>query len=855
MRLAIRALARTPAFTAIAILTLAVGIGANTAVFAIVDALVFDPIRGSTYEHVRRLSMRDVVTRRGAPVQIPDYEALVADRPEGVEAIAAIDEAGGGLVQIPGRADRLSGWRVSGQFASVFQVPARLGRWISDEDNLGGVMDPTRTVGGLEQRIVRGRVGADVAVISYRLWRDWFRESPEVVRTGTITVAGTSRRIVGVAPAGFQSSVDVWTPFGARRLLTRDELDVIREASRRMRPNREPPEPQQPGVTVYWRPHDSANLTEVHDRMTAIVQARPATPDSPTGAMTSSPLRGDDRNVRAGYLVLGFAALIFVAACANLGNMLFARAAEREGELAVRFALGASRAGIFGLLLGEALLICMVASAAGLALAAAALQLFADAFPSFQITRWQRVPLDFAIDWRVVVYAVAAGLIATALVGAGSLWRSSRVSLLTRLASSGPAVVARTEGRTLRTLLTSVQVTAAVLLLITTGMLLENTSRRLNRRLLFDTGSLVSARIELPESYDPSRGAHFYSALLERVRGIEGVASAALADALPAGEAPSPSRGISNIRAEPPSGGLSGNPRRFNGQWIRVSPEFFEALGMRVSRGHDFRDVDRAGSEPVAIVTESLAARLWPGEDALGKRLACCRDAPYRRVIGVVPDPIGAEVRTPSLNMADAMQELSGDTGEGVFVFLPAAQHYSPDMLLVVRSQRPGFDLEPLRQAVVALDPAVPVFDAGPVAATQFVRGTSDRAVRVLAGALGAAALGIAVFGVYAIVSYFVSRRAREFGLRLALGATRGQVVKLVVDYAIHVVLIGLLPGVLLASLGTRYFQAELRDVHPNGLMAWVAVPLMMLIAGVIAAYLPARRAAQVDPYRALKEL
>jgi ABC-type antimicrobial peptide transport system permease subunit len=156
---------------------------------------------------------------------------------------------------------------------------------------------------------------------------------------------------------------------------------------------------------------------------------------------------------------------------------------------------------------------------------------------------------------------------------------------------------------------------------------------------------------------------------------------------------------------------------------------------------------------------------------------------------------------------------------------------------------------------VAALDPAVPVFNAGPVDATQFARSASERAVRLLAGALGLISLGIAVFGVYALVSYFVTRRAREFGLRMALGSSRAQIVRLVVDYAVHIVLIGLLPGVLLASLGTRYFQAELRDLHPNGLTVWVTVPLLMLMAGIIAAYIPARRAARVDPYRTLKEL
>jgi hypothetical protein len=247
------------------------------------------------------------------------------------------------------------------------------------------------------------------------------------------------------------------------------------------------------------------------------------------------------------------------------------------------------------------------------------------------------------------------------------------------------------------------------------------------------------------------------------------------------------------------------------------------------------------------LVTDSAAKRLWPDEDPLGKRLACCGATYLRRVIGVVPDPVGARDRAPTLNVGEAMSQLSGDNGQGIFVFLPAAQHYSPTMLVVLRSDAPRAMEQPLRNVIAAIDPAVPVFSAGPVNATQFARTGSEKSVRLLAGALGFIALAIAVFGVYAVVSYFVSRRSREFGLRLALGSTRRQIAKLVVDYAIHVVLVGLLPGVLLASWGTRVFQAELQGLHPNGLTVWIFVPILMLAAGVVAAYVPARRAAKVD--------
>lgn len=844
MRFALRSLTRTPSFTAIAILTLAIGIGTNTAIFAIVDELLFRPERDTPPEGVYGLG----------EVQIPDYETLAANPPAGVSAIAAYDWSVG-LLQIPGRAERVEGRRVTGGYGPVTGVRAQVGRWISDDDNVGGVVDPLITRSGITQASVFGQLGMDVVVISDRIWREWFNASPDIVE-GTVTLDHKPTRVIGVAPRGFGIGADIWTPFGRRRLLTREELEKQRRPGWKGRPS----EPQQPRMMVLLRKDPDASTTVIYNRLNAIVAARPARADMPTRTFSeprSRPRPGDNRLLTTGHTILGFAALIFVAACANLGNMLFARATEREGELAVRLSLGATRFGVFRLLLSETIAICAAASVVGLLFAAAVLYWFADAFPTFKMSSWRQVTLDLSIDWRIASYAAGAGLAAALIVGAGSLWRSSRVSLLARLAACGPAVAANTEGRTIRTMLVSVQVTVAVLMLIATGMLLENTRNRLNRRVLFDTSRLIAAQLELPDDYDEGRGQHFFAQVLARVRAVDGVTAAAIVDAIPGGKSPSPGYAPSSIVADAPSRGLSGTPTRINGSWVHVSPGLMDTLGMGTVRGRDFNDRDQAGSDPVVLVTESTALRLWPGVDPLGKRLTCCRATYMRRVVGVVPDPVGAVGRPLTMDLGEALSESGqfSDTGQGVFVFVPAAQHYDRTMLLVLRSDTPQAAIQSMRDAVVALDPGVPVFGASPVDATQFAQPSSDQAVRLLAGALGIVALGIAVFGVYAIVSYYVTRRRREFGLRLALGSSRGQIVKLVVDYAIHIVLIGLLPGVLIASLGTRYFQAELQNLQPNGVTVWVAVPILMLVVGVLAAYIPARRAARVDPFATLKEL
>ena len=849
MRYAVRQLARTPVFTAIAVLTLAIGIATTTTIFALVDELAFKPARGPGDPQVHRL-----IAAPGGAVQVPDYELLAAEPPAGVLAIAAYDTGGGGLVQIPGRAERLLGWRISRKYAGVHRVRAQAGRWIDGDDNAGGQLDPAISLRGRSVPIVHGTLGADVAVISDRLWREWFDASLDVVDRGAITIERRPRRIVGVAPPGFEPAIDVWVPFGRRRLWTRAELD-------QQRPGRSPglrhagrvAEPTQPGLQVLVSLAPGASVAEMEQRLTVAVSLRPASIESPRGIMRLVPRRGDDRLVSTGVIILGFAVLVFVAACANVGNMLYARAMECEGELATRLALGATPRSIFVLLFAEAIVICAAAAVAGMLLAGGALHLFIDAVPAFRVDAWQSVRLDLGLDWRVFGWATAAGALAALVVGAGSLWRSSRVSLLARMTAAGPAVVARPDGRTLRTMLVAVQVTAAVLLLIATGMLLENTSRQLDRRILFDVHRLVAARIELPDEYDPARGAHFFDALLRRVRAIEGVSAAALADAVPAGESPRPKFGVSGITAELPSGPASGPPLRLDGRWIYASPGLLETLGLAVTTGRDFDLRDGAGADPAAVVSESIARRLWPGENAVGKRLRCCDGTALRTVIGVVADPVGSRGTARAMDVGDAMRAAS-DSNIGAYVFVPAAQRFNRAMLVVARVRTPDAVVSAIRGAVAAIDPQVPVFLAGRVHATQFALASSEQAVRTLAGALGVIALCIAMFGVFGVVSYFVSRRIREFGLRLALGASRAQIVKLVVDHSIHMVLIGLLPGVLFASLGTRYFQVELTKLRPSGLTVWVFVPLFMLAVAVLAAFIPARRAARVDPNRALKE-
>jgi predicted permease len=840
---ALRQLRRTPSFTALAVLTLALGIGATTAIFAIVDELNFKPISGTNLDDVYLASVQAAPGRQLSALQKPDFRTLAAYPPPGIAAIAATPPGvQSRIMQIPGRAIHARGRQVSAGYADVFRLQPRQGRWITEEDNAGVN-------------------GADVVVISDRIWRDWFNARPdvaghetvtfvEVVRTpgsSTVSVVRRPFRIVGVAAPGFLADAwHYWVPLGHPPMWTIEETikcNADRDAA--IAKKQGAAECVQPGFDVWMRAAKATQPDRLASAMTGAIAGRPAAPDSPTGIVVLRPathVLALDRLANTGLLILGFASLVFLAACANLSNMLYARAAEREGEIAVRLSLGATRAGILRLLVSEAALICGAAAALGLGLAAISLQLFRDAFPSLRTDYLRQVQLDVTVDWRAFLFAACTAVVATAIVSATSLWRSSRVTLLSRLAANGPAVVQRAEGRTIRTLLVSVQITAAVLLLIAAGVYLESTNTRLNLRVQYDTSSLVAASFTLPRDYDESRGPHFLDQLLARVRAIDGVTAAGLADALPGGSAPSPSSGPSSLMAEAPERGVSGVPRTLNGSWVEVSPGLIDTLGLTFIRGHDVRETDHAAAPRVTVITQSVADGLWPGDEAIGKGLVCCGDRIPRTVIGIVSSPVTSLEQSPLVT-------------PGNFAFFPAAQNYRRAMMVVARADRPASIVEPMGNAIVALDADVPVFGVAPVDHTQFALVAAERAARTLAASLGAIALGISVLGVYAVVSYFVTKRRREFGLRLALGASRGQVIKLVVDHSIRMVLIGQVPAVLLASWGTWVFQSELVKLKANSLTVWIAVPIVILVAGIVAAYIPARRASRVQPISTLKEL
>jgi len=831
LRYAVRQLMRTPGFTAAAVLTLAFGIAVNTAFFAIVNAVVFRPLRSIQLDGVYQPSFEGRAGGLWHSMPLAYFRALEANLPPSVEAVDAQATAMHDVVvHIPGRAERVEILAVSGGQAAVFRLQPQAGRFITAHDDHGR---------------------ARVAVISDRLWREWFGGDPAIARA-MIRLDGDVFEIVGVAPPGYRgpsgfgmANIDVWVPLshlrdgGARAgLLAGPAVTYVR-----LEPGVSP-ESAAPQVRAAIRDTDAAvpAIWQIGRRRVSL-----------SAAVDGNPFRD------IGIALLWLSSFVLIAACANLANMLYVRAAHRRAEMAVRQALGATTGRIFRLLLIEALTIGVMATGLGLVLALAATRQFRAAFPLFR-DRATRMTIDLTPDYFVFAYAFAAGVAAALIVGGVSAWRASRVPPLRGMAVGDAATsVTRTSRRT-RLGFVALQVGAAVVLLMSAGLFYRQTAAAFSGTLLFDTAPLATARLDLARhGYNAQTARAFLRRLRDDVATVPGVERAAVSDGVPGGMYMGGA--AVTFAAERPdlpfSRFITPSNRRVDGILVAASPGFLETLGLRVGRGRDLSDADRDGAGLAVVVSRSMAEGLWPGGDALGKRLMFGNDGHWRTVVGIADDPARRRVAGPRERVFDPAR----------LVVSPIEQRYpSPaagaetrervrEVLVVLRSPDARGQLDALRARVTALDPAVAMFDAATVDESILAASAPVRAGRLLMGTLAGVALGISTLGVFGVVSFLVARRRREFGIRIALGAERRQVLKMVMDEATYLVLVGLLAGVFIAAVGERLIDTRTFGLLPNEVSTWVVVLFLILTVGLAAALIPARRAASVDPTIALRDL
>jgi len=798
LRFGARTLSRNPGFTLAVILTLALGIGANTAIFTVTSALLLRPFPFHDPAQLVSVSPKDKGTATDS--SLPRYE-MVRDLNKSFQSVAVWTNDN---LNLTGHGDPMQApvARVSPSFFSVLGVQPQLGRSFTEDE---------------------GRPeGRPVVMLSDSLWRSRFHGDRNVIGQ-TVTLDSTAHTIVGVLPADarfpFVGPADIWTPrYFEFSLMTPQRLRM--------------------GVgylSMVARLRPEATLSSANTELAVLNQRyreqNPAAPDAGASiAMTAGDLRDlVVGNLRGKVLMLSFAvALVLLIACANVASLLLSRALARKKEIAVRTALGASRGAIVWQLLTESMMLALTAGALGMGLSWIATRALA-AWGATQLP--QGIPL--AVDLRVLLFTLIISVVAGIVFGAVPALQLARVNLNTTLRDEGRSASAGHSRARMRNLLVISQVALSLLLLIGAGLLLRSFVRLLHVDPGFDAHNVLTMNVSLStvKYSNPDQQIAFFDDVLRRVSALPGVRSAAISAARP----------LSWIRITPvlpegqPEVPLAQRP------FIdieAVSPQWFQTMRVPLRGGRSFTAGDQAQAPPVIVVNETFARRFWPGQNPVGKHVLIGRRPVPAEVVGVA-----ADTRNHGLEQDTQAQ-----------LYLPFSQLPWGDMNLLVRT-----DVAPLaitsavRTQISAVDNEQPLTDIQTVDDLMDEARTQPRFTMLLVGAFSASALALALIGIYGVLSYSVAQRRQEFGIRLALGADRATILRMVLRQGLMLALAGIAVGLTAAFLLTRLVASMLYQVGTRDLTTFVLAPLVFLLIALLASYLPALRATKVSPMEALK--
>ncbi|HEX9944563.1 MAG TPA: ABC transporter permease [Thermoanaerobaculia bacterium] len=792
IRYALRRLGRSPGFTAAAALTLALGIGANTAMFSVINAVLLRPLPYPGAERLVRLwavnpqqALTDVNLN---PLDFADYRRRV----KGLADLAALALPRFAITG-QGEPERVPGARVSGNFFRAFGARPALGRDFQAADE---------------------RPGAEaVALLSHALWQRRYGSDRGVVGRKVI-LDDEPVTIVGVLPAGFRAPTlsdadqpQIWLPLqiaesmgrGGHWLLAFGRLAdgvTLAQAQAELDALARGLEREHPGSNQGWR-------TRLQDLKQAVV------------GDTRAPL----------LLLLASVGLVLLIACVNVANLQLARAATRQHEVAVRSTLGASVPRLVRQLLTESALLCALGGLGGLSLAWLAAWLMARLRPG-KLPRAEEI----GVDGRVLLFTLGVAVLAGLLFGLVPALRTATPQLGAGLRQGGRAA----PGRRLPAALIVGELAAALVLLIGAGLLIKSFWRLLDVDPGFRPAGLLKAEVELPASRygEPQRISAFFQELLARAAALPGVEGATAVDILPF------SGGYSCNSFSVDDGSSPDAEKVPCIEYRTVGPDYFRVMGIPVLRGRSFQATDAAGGAPVALINDTLARALWPGRDPLGRRITLGFETQTPHVIvGVVRD-----VRHFGLQQ---------DVAPEVYVAYP--QHPASAMTVVLRASGDPMGLVgPLRTQVRSLDPQLPLGEAATMESlvTGSVGQPRLRTQLLLAFAL--IALALAAVGLFGVVSYSVVRRTHEIGVRMALGADRPGVLRLVLGQTLAYAAGGLLLGLLSALALTRLLAGFLFGVGALDPVIFGASSALLLAVALLASYLPARQASRLEPLTAL---
>jgi predicted permease len=808
LRFGIRQLRRSPGFAITAVLTLALGVGANTAIFTLIDSIVLRPLPYPNQDKLVSISTEQVFASGAFPKgwiralqqNAQSFSSFSAYGPNAESNVASVD-----------RPERIFGSRVTVNVFDTLDVHPALGEFFSAEN----------AIAGQDQ----------VVVLSHAYWQQHFAESPAAIGQ-TIRVDGISRRVIGIMPAG------IHFPYA-------DTSFVVPVSFKGGDPN-DPWQDSGYDLRGLGRLKDGvtpaaaqAELRRLHASLLPLFPWR--MPDSWAADTDVIPLLDEVVGDTRPRLMLLFAAvgLVLLIACANVANLMLAKAASREREMAIRGALGASGRRIVSQLLAESILIGVLAGIAGLGIAFATLRGLTLMLPADT----PRLA-DIGLHWHVFLFAGVASVLTGVLFGLVPALKMASPNLQQTLRSGSLSVIGKGSGFRVSMALVVGQIALSVVVITTAGLLLHSLYGLAHVDPGFNTSQVITAEVSLDATACRQQGhcQGFFNELTRQARGMAGVQDAALVSSLPM-----TGYDLSYVYD------AEGHPRQaVQGAMLAagrtVSTNYFSLIGLHLVRGRLLTDADQAGTSRAIVISQHMAQTLWPNQDPIGKHLESVMDEPSPGVFN--PTLASIVVGVVGNTHHDSLQ-----SGFGEEVYLPITlKNEAPTMSILVRSQLPSSQLASmLRKQVASIDPSAPVTRVRTLNEVVSSSVSATRALTLLLLGFGALAVGVGAVGVYSLIAYIVNWRTREIGIRLALGASRWGILSLVFQQSMLLSIMGSVVGLGVAIATARLLRGFLFEVNPLDPLTFCAVPLLMLLLALVAAWVPARRAASIDPMLALR--
>jgi predicted permease len=813
-----RLLAKTPGFTVIAALSLALGIGANTTIFTLVNAVLLNPLPVEDPGQLVSVWTNDERNNQGAGAAF----GFLQTSPMNFRDLRDKNDVFSGMtahVAVPlnitggtGNPEQIVGEMVTGNYFSVLGARPQIGRgFLEDEDRNPG------------EKLV--------AVLGYGEWQKRYGGDPSIVGR-TISLNGAVFTVVGVMPKGFKGTNAIgapalWVPYMTYPQTTNGFFRELAEPTSRRGLVFNITGRLKPGVSVQQA---EANLKTIARQLE---QEYPN--DNKGRNVTLVPLAQAtinpgfrDNIVKAGGLLMTIVGLVLLIACANVANLLLARAAARQKEIAVRLSLGAGRGRLIRQLLTEGTLLAVIGGAAGLLLAYWAQGLLWSFRPPFLAAD----AIDLHPDVRVLLFTLGVSIATGVVFGLAPALQASRPDLVVELKEKTSAPTGSNRLFSLRNVLVSAQVALSLVALVGAGLFLRSLQHAQQISPGFDTDHLAVLSFDLgAQGYTEERGRQFQQRVLERAAAVPGVQSASVASTVPlfAG-------GFARtVFLE----GQDASDRRA-GKLVQISvvgAHYLETLGIPLMRGRALSELDQPNTPMAVVINETMAKRFWPEQDAIGKRFKFFGQEVFNQVVGIAKDSkynfIGEEA-TP-------------------FIYQATTQVYQPQLSLFVKAARPQAVLGTVRGEVQQNDRNLPLTGVFTLNEIFDQALWAPRMAASLLAVFAGLSLVLSVIGIYGVMAYAVSQRTRELGIRMALGASRGDVLRLVVMQGLRLTVMGVVFGLAASFAATRLIASLLYDVSPTDIVTFTAVPALLAAAALVASYLPALRATRIDPMVALR--